>query len=635
MSQRTIRLLGTAAVVVLSAASHTGAAQVTPEQALGLKPIQSDVDFDLPDREQAAKCTVKAKTDNGASGWVVLDPAGQLLRRFLDTNGDNRVDLWCYCKAGIEVYRDIDSNFNGKADQYRWLGTGGIRWGLDNDEDGRIDHWKMISAEEVTAEVVAALRTRDSARFGRLLPSDVEIASLGLGETQRSDVSDMVGKATSGFSEMARRQTAVTDQSIWLNFGASQPGVVPAGTDGSTKDLIVYDNVSAIVETDGKHEQIAIGTLVKVEGGWRVINLPTNIGDSQTASLPGGYFFQQAAFVRSEAVADSEGISEEIQKLIRDLESVEKALEAASSPQQLAKLNASRADVLARLVESASNSEEREAWIRQFADSVSAAVQSGGYPDGVQRLKSLSGQLQKAAPQAPVTAYVEFRYQSAKYAHQLAQPNADYAKIQDQWLTDLRDFVKAYPKGEDAAEAMLQLAVGEEFAGKTDEAITWYGRIVQQFADSTHASKAAGAKRRLESVGKSISVQGATLDGKSTSLAQYRGRTVLIHYWATWCEPCKQDMTLLKQLQAKYARQGFALIGVNLDSDRETAVRFLQSNSLPWPHLFEPGGLDSRLATELGILTLPTMILVGKDGTVLNRNIHAAELDEELKKRLR
>jgi len=51
--------------------------------------------------------------------------------------------------------------------------------------------------------------------------------------------------------------------------------------------------------------------------------------------------------------------------------------------------------------------------------------------------------------------------------------------------------------------------------------------------------------------------------------------------------------------------------------------------------LYEPGGLDSRLATELGILTLPTMLLIDKDGKVINRNIHAAELDEELGKLLR
>ena len=61
-------------------------------------------------------------------GWVVEDPRGITLRRFLDTNGDGKVDQWCYYKDGLEVYRDIDSDFNGKVDQCRWCSTAGTRW---------------------------------------------------------------------------------------------------------------------------------------------------------------------------------------------------------------------------------------------------------------------------------------------------------------------------------------------------------------------------------------------------------------------------------------------------------------------------------------------------------------------------
>ena len=189
--------------------------------------------------------------------------------------------------------------------------------------------------------------------------------------------------------------------------------------------------------------------------------------------------------------------------------------------------------------------------------------------------------------------------------------------------------------GEREAAGDVVQAVGEEFAGKAEEAIGWYRKIIDGFPSSQMAKKATGAKRRLESVGKSIQLSGMGLDGKPVSLGAYQGRTVLIHYWATWCEPCKQDMVLLKALLAKYAKQGFTLIGVNLDSDRELAIGYLRSNPLPWPQLYEPGGLDSRLATELGVFTLPTMILIDKKGRVLNRNIHAGELDEELGKRLR
>ena len=126
-------------------------------------PVQPGVDYDRPSPEEAAKCKISAKQDRRPRG---LDrrrvPTASILRKFVDTNDDNVVDQWSYYKDGLEVYRDIDSNFNGKADQYRWFHTGGSRWGLDPNEDGVIDSWKSISAEEVTAEVVAAIATHDA-----------------------------------------------------------------------------------------------------------------------------------------------------------------------------------------------------------------------------------------------------------------------------------------------------------------------------------------------------------------------------------------------------------------------------------------------------------------------------------------
>jgi thiol-disulfide isomerase/thioredoxin len=109
---------------------------------------------------------------------------------------------------------------------------------------------------------------------------------------------------------------------------------------------------------------------------------------------------------------------------------------------------------------------------------------------------------------------------------------------------------------------------------------------------------------------------------------------VLVHYWATTSEPCKVELAQLKELQAKYGKDGFALVGVSLDSDGQDLVDYLKRNRLPWPQLFEPGGLDSRYASELGIILLPTMILIDDKGKVVNRGIHITEVDNELRKLL-
>jgi thiol-disulfide isomerase/thioredoxin len=606
--------------------------------ALKLVPVQNDVRFDRPEKDDTANCTVDVETIGGVSGWVVRSGSGQILRRFLDTNGDNKVDQWCYYKDGIEVYRDLDGDHNGKADQYRWLGTAGIRWGIDKNEDGRIDQWKAISAEEVTAEVVAAVREADSARFKRLLLTKEELADLGLSAKQIDDLEQKIAAASQAFADAARKQNTITKETEWVNFGASQPGVVPAGTDGSSKDVIVYDNVAAVVETDGKHSQLIVGSLVKVGETWRLIDLPRNLsvgGTPENAVL--GYFLQASLSSRRPETAlanEPMGVSPEMQKLITELEKIDKDLVRARSAREQTKLNEERADVLTQLIKTSKTPEDRNLWIRQFAETVSAATQSGILPDGVDRLESLLKYASGIPDAADLVPFIKFREMTAGYNLSLQDKDADYEQINKNWMASLEDFVSKYSDRPDAADAMLQLAIAYEFTGKEEDAIQWFGKIVADFPSSEIAKKAAGAKRRLESVGKPISLKGNTVDGRPVDLANLNGKVALIHYWATWCEPCKQDLLLIKELQAKYGSRGFAPIGVNLDSDAQDLTGYLKTRSLPWPQVYEEGGLESRLANEMGILTLPTMILVDKTGKVVNRNIHASELDNEIRKLL-
>ena len=106
----------------------------------------------------------------------------------------------------------------------------------------------------------------------------------------------------------------------------------------------------------------------------------------------------------------------------------------------------------------------------------------------------------------------------------------------------------------DAAEAMLQLGIAREFAGQEEEAKRWYGRIVQEFAGSAAAKKAAGAATRLDSVGKSIDFSGKSVSGETDRLGEIPREGGLIQYWATWCGQSKADMPALKELVTKYGR---------------------------------------------------------------------------------
>jgi thiol-disulfide isomerase/thioredoxin len=619
---------------LLLAVPAARAAAPTAEQALKLMPVQKDVEIDTPPAADIPRASIKGEKMGSFSAWVVRDAAGQMLRKFADTNNDNVVDQWCYFRDGIEVYRDIDSNFNGKADQYRWLNTAGTRWGLDENEDAKIDSWKAISAEEASAEVVRALAEQDAARFSRLLLTESELKGLGLGAEQAKDLSEKVTKAGKQFAEAARQQKIVGPKTTWIHFGGTRPGLVPAGTEGSTKDLVVYENVMAMTDTAGKHSQVQVGTLVRVGDVWRVIDLPRATADDKTEVANAGYFIPTSGSKTAPAaVAAAESINAKTQQLLAELETIDKQLAQGSATAAQAKLNSQRADLVEKIAE-ASTPEDRGQWLRQMADSISASAQSGSYPEGVQRLQTLYTRVAAEPDSGDLAAYVKFRYLTAEYGLSIQDEKADFAKIQTKWLESLKQYVIDYPKSPDSAEAMMQLGIAHEFAGEEDDAKKWYARIKDEFPTANAAKKASGAITRLESVGQVIRLSGKTTSNETLDLANYRGKIVLLHYWATWCQPCVNDLATIQQLYTKYASPaGFAPVGVCLDSDVKALGAFLQKNRLAWKQLHEPQALDGRLANELGILTLPTMLLIDKDGRVLNRSITIGELENELKKR--
>jgi thiol-disulfide isomerase/thioredoxin len=204
-------------------------------------------------------------------------------------------------------------------------------------------------------------------------------------------------------------------------------------------------------------------------------------------------------------------------------------------------------------------------------------------------------------------------------------------------MADLRKFLDAFPRADEAPEALMQLASVCEFNAEEDDARKYYQQLARDFSATDAGKKAAGALRRLDLVGKPIDLRGPTLDGKELDASRYRGKPLLITFWASWAsrsEPVRRDIPELVKLYKKYRDKGFEVLGVNLDAERADLDNFLKDNPLPWPQIFEPGGIEkNRFATEYGIISLPTMVLVDPQGKVVNRNIRtAAELERQLDK---
>lgn len=617
------------AVTAVSWAAPGLAADVSEKlsKALSYKPLQADVVYELVTADQLEKCSIEETTRDDGKGFWVSGANGQPLRWFADTNSDNRLDRWSYYNTGVEVYREIDTNSNGTADEFRWLSTEGLRWGIDKDEDGQIERWKMISAEEVTAEVVRAAAQRDTSRFERLLVTPAEIDQLGVGPEKAAALRQHAADAANQFAAWASGQNVVRQTSKWTNFGADKPGIVPAGTAGSEKDIVVYENVVALLEDEGKAKQLLVGTMIEVGNTWRLVDLPRAVSEGDVVS-DASLFFPASFTSRGGSSAGpaevSEGISQAMQKLVTDLQQIDTQLQAGDD---VAALQAKRADVLEKLVSAATSADEQSTWIRQFADTVSAAAQTGDYPAGAQRLNEFADRLSATNPSKEDLGYVVFRALTVEHNQQMMDPKADFEALQKTYLEDLQKFVSSYEQTPDAAEAMLQIALSAEFSGETKTAEQWYTKASRNFGDTNAGHKATGALTRLNLVGQKFGVRSPTLDGREFSSEAYLGGPVVYHCWASWCEGCKAEMRALNELKSKYAKTKFRVVGINFDNEATIPKNFVRENRYDWIQLHDQGGLESKLAVSYGILTLPFNIVVDKTGKVVKTGVHWTELD--------
>ncbi|MFM8704030.1 MAG: thioredoxin, partial [Planctomycetia bacterium] len=267
----------------------------TVEYALGLRPSQKDVDYDRPEGDAAKNATIGTEKSAGASAFVVRGSTGEVLRVFADTNGDRVVDRWSYYKDGMEVFRDIDSNHNTKVDQSRWLNSAGSRWGVDQDENGAIDSWKVISPEEVCRERVHAVKSRDAAAFQRLLPTKADLEAAGFEGRMLAELHERVAAAPAEFARVAASQKQLGPEAQWSTMMTPQPaGTLPAGSEGVAKDVLAYDNVMAIVDQGQRNGQLIVGSLVKCGDAWRPVAAPQVAGEQGDVSEAVGFFTPRA-----------------------------------------------------------------------------------------------------------------------------------------------------------------------------------------------------------------------------------------------------------------------------------------------------------------------------------------------------
>ena len=612
-----------------SAAVGLAADTPTAEFALTFRPTQTDVDYEIPNAADSKRCKVTVERYAKGSGWVVNGPASQVLRRFVDSNDDKIVDQWRYYRDSVEVYRDQDSDYNKQVDQMRWFNSGGSRWGVDKNEDGKIDSWKILSPEELSREVVKALIAKDERLLGTLVLSADDLSRLGL----KAELSDSIRKNLTNLGsqlEKLSKAKMLSGKARWLQFQGTMPSTIPIEQSGSREDLVTHQNALTLVENDGQTGLIQLGTLVRLGDTWKLTRLPQPLEGNSVQVAEDGLFSPVMAG-NQPAPPPAAGTAEnpKVQKLIEELQVLDKKTPGpAASKNAWAAFNEQRTVALRKLVASSDTVEDREQWQKQIADGIAAGVQSDTYTDGLEQLKSMLSDIEKKSPKSSLVAYLTYRVMTAEYSLKLRKaPTDKTAEIQEQWLKSLEVFVSKYPQEDDSPEALFQLGSTYEFSGKLKDARAWYLKLSDSAPKTPSGARAKGALLRLDSKGEPFSLKGKNLTGMPVDITDLKGKIVLVIYWANWSEPLVKDLPQIRALYEQYHDRGLEILGVNLDATKEDATAWIAEHKVDWTQLHEPGGLEgSPLAVEYGIIHLPSMFVIDREGKVVYRGIAAEEL---------
>ena len=217
------------------------------------------------------------------------------------------------------------------------------------------------------------------------------------------------------------------------------------------------------------------------------------------------------------------------------------------------------------------------------------------------------------------------------------------SSLNEKQQRSLLDRLVAFCTGGDASDQngqlLFSLARSFESAKRTELAAEAYlaAAEIMNASDSEPtrkmAEKMVGAARRMKLLGNEMDFQGELTDGKRFDLSSYRGKVVLVDFWATWCGPCIAELPNVKRHYGLYHDKGFEVVGVCLDTSREKLEAFIEDREIPWVNLFEEGaGWDHPVATRYGIMGIPTVILINREGKAISLSARGPELGKLLAK---